>query len=244
MSEGKHNNPARKPQPHQQPKQPPQAAGNQPAQPQGAVPNGENTANKAAAVPKQPAVAPKQPPTGPPPIPPQVAEQIQALKKKLDDKDAQISKVMDAYRQLKKDNERTRQRLETDLKRRVDKSKNEFIGQFVDVLDNLDRAIDAVENNFDSDSVLQGIILLRSRLVQLLRLEGLEKIFVDNQPFDPLHSEAAGVEEVESEDEDNLVIRELQRGYTMKGSLLRPARVVVGRYSGPRESKDETETQE
>jgi molecular chaperone GrpE len=172
-----------------------------------------------------------------------VAQEIQALKKKLDDKDAQISKVMDAYRQLKKDNERTRQRLETDLKRRVDKSKNDFIGQFVDVLDNLDRAIDAVENNFDSDSVLQGIILLRSRLVQLLRLEGLEKIFVDNQPFDPLHSEAAGIEEVETEDEDNLVLRELQRGYTLKGSLLRPARVVVGRYSGPRDPKAEPGTE-
>ncbi len=233
MSEGKPDNPGWKPQP--QPKQPPQAAGNQSAQPQSAVPNGRDQINATAR--KPPVAAPRPPPPGPPPIPPQVAQEIQALKKKLDDKDAQISKVMDAYRQLKKDNERTRQRLETDLKRRVEKSKNDFIGQFVDVLDNLDRAIDAVENNFDSDSVLQGIILLRSRLVQLLRLEGLEKIFVDNQPFDPLHSEAAGIEEVESEGEDNLVLRELQRGYTLKGSLLRPARVVVGRYSGPREDK-------
>jgi molecular chaperone GrpE len=74
-------------------------------------------------------------------------------------------------------------------------------------------------------------------------LEGLEKIFVDNQPFDPLHSEAAGVEEVETEDEDNIVLRELQRGYTLKGSLLRPARVVVGRYSGPREPKAERGTE-
>lgn len=234
LSEEKPDDPVRKP--PQQPQPPLKAPGGQPTQPQPAVPNAGNQVHAAA--------PPNKTPPGPPPLPPQAAQEIQALKKKLDDKDAQISKVMDAYRRLKKDNERTRQRLETDLKRRVEKSKNDFICQFVDVLDNLDRAIDAVENNFDSDSVLQGIILLRSRLVQLLRLEGLEKIFVDNQSFDPLHSEAAGIEEVESQEEDNLVLRELQRGYTLKGALLRPARVVVGRYSGPRENGDRQESQE
>jgi molecular chaperone GrpE len=141
---------------------------------------------------------------------------------------------MDAYRKLKKDSERARQRVEQNQLRVFAKSKTDFISRFIEVLDNIDRAITAVENNFDSDSVLQGIILLRSRLVQLLREEGLEKIFVEGQPFDPTHSEAAAIEPVDTEAEDNFVIRELQRGYKMRGTLLRPARVVVGRFQGPR----------
>ncbi len=138
---------------------------------------------------------------------------------------------MNAYRNLKKDTEKLRARAVKAEKRRLELSKNDFIGRFVEVLDNLDRAIDSIENNFDSDAVVEGIILVRSRLVQLLREEGLEKIFVGGQPFDPTHSEAAAIESVEDDSQDNIVLKELQRGYMLKGALLRPARVVVGRFS-------------
>jgi len=153
------------------------------------------------------------------------------LRKQVAAKDAQLAQVMTAYRGLKKETERLRKRIETHQKRRFEQSKNDFIGHFVEVLDNLDRAIDSIESNFDSDSVLEGIILVRSRLVQLLREEGLEKIFVGGQSFDPTHSEAAGIEPVGDPSQDNVVLKELQRGYMLKGALLRPARVIVGRYS-------------
>jgi molecular chaperone GrpE len=169
----------------------------------------------------------------------ELAAEVQLLRDKLEEKEAQIAKIMEAYRDLKQENKKVRQRMEQNQKRHLEKSKTEFIGQFVDVLDNLDRAIDSIENNFDADSVLQGIILLRSRLVQLLRQEGLEKIFVGGQPFDPTHSEAAAIEPVDKQAEDNIVLQELQRGYMLRGALLRPARVVVGRFSGPRDATDE-----
>lgn len=187
------------------------------------------------------------PPTGPDPLedlgPASVPEsspqtspvsqggEAEDLRKQVEAKDAQLTQVMDAYRALKKETERLRKRIETHQKRRFEQSKNDFIGNFVEVLDNLDRAIDSIENNFDSDAVLEGIILVRSRLVQLLREEGLEKIFVGGQSFDPTHSEAAGIEPVGEPSQDNVVLKELQRGYMLKGALLRPARVIVGRYS-------------
>jgi molecular chaperone GrpE len=173
-----------------------------------------------------------------PTIQPDAAAEIQKLHAKLLKKETQIAKIMEAYRGLKQENEKVRQRMEQNQRRHIERSKNEFIGQFVDVLDNLDRAIESIENNFDADSVLQGIILLRSRLVQLLRQEGLEKIFVGGQPFDPTHSEAAAIEPVDNEADDNIVLQELQRGYMLRGALLRPARVVVGRFSGPRGADD------
>jgi molecular chaperone GrpE len=183
--------------------------------------------------PPQPAV-PKAPTARP-----DTTTDVGKLRAKLAEKDAHIAKIMEAYRGLKKENERVRQRMEQNQKRHLERSKGEFIGQFVEVLDNLDRAIESIENNFDADSVLQGIILLRSRLVQLLRQEGLEKIFVGGQPFDPTHSEAAAIEPVDNEAEDNIVIQELQRGYMLRGAMLRPARVVVGRFSGDRSGSDD-----
>ena len=51
------------------------------------------------------------------------------------------------------------------------------------------------------------------------------------QPLDPTHSKVAGMEPIEDDSQDNVVLNELQRGYMLKGALLRPARVVVDRFS-------------
>ena len=176
---------------------------------------------------------PVQKPTPPriePDFPEEALEQIRTLKGQLERKDSQIEQVMEAYRSKKAETEKLRERIEKTERRRFEQSKGDFIARFVEVLDNLDRAIDSIEESFDTDSVLQGIMLVRSRLVQLLKTEGLEKIFVRGQPFDPMHSEAAEMEDVADKTQDGVVIKELQPGYMLKGSLLRPSRVVVGRF--------------
>lgn len=183
-----------------------------------------------AALPESPP-APSPPARPPAPdLPEETVQELRALRAKLDHKDRQIEQVMEAYRGKKEETEKLRTRIEKTERRRFEQSKGDFIARFVEVLDNLDRAIDSIENAFDPDSVLQGIMLVRSRLVQLLKEEGLEKIFVRGQIYDPTHSEAAGLQDVPDESQDGVVLKELQPGYMLKGSLLRVARVVVGRY--------------
>ena len=176
----------------------------------------------------------REPPPPPrpqaPDLPEETVQEVRALRAKLEHKDRQIEQVMEAYRAKKEETEKLRTRIEKTERRKFEQSKGDFIARFVEVLDNLDRAIDSIENAFDPDSVLQGIMLVRSRLVQLLKEEGLEKIFVRGQTYDPTHSEAAGMEAVPDESRDGMVLKELQPGYMLKGSLLRVARVVVGRY--------------
>jgi len=177
-------------------------------------------------------------PTAPPrrvdeDYPESAVQELRNLRAQLDRKDKQIEQVMEAYRGKKAETEKLRHRIEKTERRRFEQSKGDFIARFVEVLDNLDRAIDSIEGAFDPDSVLQGIMLVRSRLVQLLKEEGLEKIFVRGQVFDPTHSEAAEMEKVEEESQDGVVLKELQPGYMLKGSLLRAARVVVARFDAP-----------
>jgi molecular chaperone GrpE len=163
-------------------------------------------------------------------FPEEALRELRNLRSQLDRKDKQIEQVMEAYRAKKAETEKLRHRIEKTERRRFEQSKGDFIARFVEVLDNLDRAIESIENAFDPDSVLQGIMLVRSRLVQLLKEEGLEKIFVRGQTYDPSHSEAAGMEPVKDKSEDGIVIKELQPGYMLKGSLLRAARVIVGSF--------------
>ncbi len=173
---------------------------------------------------------PRPPRPQAPDLPEETIQEVRALRAKLEHKDRQIEQVMEAYRAKKDETQKLRTRIEKTERRKFEQSKGDFIARFVEVLDNLDRAIDSIENAFDPDSVLQGIMLVRSRLVQLLKEEGLEKIFVRGQTYDPTHSEAAGMEAVPDPSQDGMVLKELQPGYMLKGSLLRVARVVVGRY--------------
>ena len=52
-----------------------------------------------------------------------------------------------------------------------------------------------------------------------------------DEPFDPARHEAVGTEPAASPEEDGTVGRVYQIGYTFKGQLLRPARVVVRQYA-------------
>ena len=190
----------------------------------------------------------REPPPPPrpqaPDLPEETVQEVRALRAKLEHKDRQIEQVMEAYRAKKDETQKLRTRIEKTERRKFEQSKGDFIARFVESLDNLDRAIDSIENAFDPDSVLQGIMLVRSRLVQLLKEEGLEKIFVRGQIYDPTHSEAAGMEAVPDESQDGMVLKELQPGYMLKGSLLRVARVVVGRYGAEATDGETTELSE
>jgi GrpE protein len=106
--------------------------------------------------------------------------------------------------------------------------------KFIDIMDNLDRALEASQVNFASPPLVQGIILVRTQLLQTLKDEGLERIPVLGLPFDPHVSEAVATEPVSESEHHNVVVKELQRGWRLKDRIARPARVVLGEYrDGP-----------
>jgi len=71
---------------------------------------------------------------------------------------------------------------------------------------------------------------VRTQLLQTLQDEGLERIPVLGLAFDPALSEAVQTQPVEDPDQHQLVVKELLRGYRLKGRIARASRVVVGVY--------------
>jgi molecular chaperone GrpE len=94
------------------------------------------------------------------------------------------------------------------------------------VLDSLDRAMEAPVQSLEE--FRSGIELIQKQLHDAMSKLGLRLIPAKGEPFDPLLHEA--VDTVEGAGtEDNHVVEELQRGYKLKGRLLRPAMVRVAR---------------
>jgi len=144
-----------------------------------------------------------------------------------------LAEVLGAYRELKSENEDYRERIARNVERRFEQRREGLLLKFIDVLDNLDRALEAVQTNYAGDALIEGMILVRTHLLQTLQIEGLERIPVLGLPFDPHLSESVSSEAVTDPEHDHLVVKELMRGYRINGRIARPARVVIGLHGGP-----------
>jgi molecular chaperone GrpE len=101
---------------------------------------------------------------------------------------------------------------------------NNAILGLLPIVDSFDRALQAKEG----PEFRKGVELINRQFHDALTKLGVEPISATGQPFDPnLHQ---AVQTVESEDvPENHVVDEFQRGYRLKGRLLRPAMVTVAK---------------
>jgi molecular chaperone GrpE len=143
-----------------------------------------------------------------------------------------LAEVLAAYRQVKTDNEGHRERTTRNLERRFDQHRERLLLKFINILDNMDRALAAAEQSYAGNPLIEGLILVRTQLLQTLQEEGLERIPVIGLPYDPSHSEAVETRSVSDPEHHHVVVKELLRGYRLNGKVARVSRVVVGEYSG------------
>jgi molecular chaperone GrpE len=94
----------------------------------------------------------------------------------------------------------------------------------ITVLDSFDLALASMEEGNPSK---KGIYLIKSKLEDILKKKGLEKIEVEEgDKFDPEFHEAVDVVEEKSKEQDT-VAEELEIGYTLHGKVIRAAKVKV-----------------
>ena len=98
----------------------------------------------------------------------------------------------------------------------------EIVLKLLPILDNFCLAEKHISKNEES----AGFLLIKKQIEDLLKKEGIESIEVMGKEFNPNTMEA--VEETEGE-KPGIVLEEVQRGYTMHGKLIRPARVKVSK---------------
>jgi molecular chaperone GrpE len=141
-----------------------------------------------------------------------------------------LTEVLAGYRQIKTENEGFRERVTRDLGRQFDRRHEMLLLKFIDILDNLDRALEAAEQTYAGNPLIDGLILVRTQLLQTLQREGLERVPALGLPYDPAFSEAVGTQAVGDPEKDHIVVREMLRGYRLHGRVARASRVVVGRH--------------
>lgn len=151
-----------------------------------------------------------------------VVQLVQELKEAIKARDEAEDKYLRAAAEFA--NARRRAELRADHEVRA--AKESILGGFLPVVDDLDRALQAVPATGDVSSWLEGFILIQRKLASALERQGVTTIVAEGQIFDPILHQAVIVEEVDGVPSDT-VVQELQKGYLLDGKVLRPAMVKV-----------------
>lgn len=126
-------------------------------------------------------------------------------------------------------------RLQADFenfRRRTGKEKEELsavvtqgiLKDMLPLLDNFERAM-AAESK-DGEAFQKGVEMIFTQFTEILKKNGLEHIEVEGQKFDPnFHQAVMRVQNADLEDDD--IAQELQKGYMVKGRVIRPSMVQV-----------------
>lgn len=126
-------------------------------------------------------------------------------------------------------------RLQADFenfRRRTSKEKEELsavvtqgmLKDMLPLLDNFERAMAAEAK--DGEAFQKGVEMIFTQFTEILKKNGLEHIEVEGQKFDPnFHQAVMRVQNADMEDDD--IAQELQKGYMVKGRVIRPSMVQV-----------------
>jgi len=96
------------------------------------------------------------------------------------------------------------------------------------ILDNFELVEKKLPENFKKDENVKGLLQIKNQLQDFLKNQGIEEIKCLGEKFDPNFQEV--VEEIEMKGkEPGIIVEEVQKGYTINGKLLRPARVKIAK---------------
>lgn len=104
----------------------------------------------------------------------------------------------------------------------------DVIVDLLPVLDDLDRALKAINEHDEDSSLKEGVQLVANKLKKTLEQKGLKEMNTINETFNSDYHEAITNVPAPSKDMVGKVIDEVTKGYTLNDKVLRYAKVVVG----------------
>jgi molecular chaperone GrpE len=154
---------------------------------------------------------------------------VEELERQVAEKDRQLQEFLAKYRQASGEFDEARARLRREISKDVERGRREIIADMLEVLDNLDRALDATQAGASPEALRQGVEMVRRQFLAKLEALGVRRIESVGEPFDPAVHEAVSAVPVADHGQDGQVLGVVRHGYRINDDLLRPAAVAVAK---------------
>lgn len=148
--------------------------------------------------------------------------------KKLEELQNEINALKDKNMRIAAEMVNTLRRKDEETNRLLKYSNESLITELLPVIDNFERALNVDATSNDIESYQKGMTMIYNSLKNILEKFEVKEIEAIDKEFDPSFHQAVMQEEKEGTKE-NIVIEVLQKGYTYKDKVIRPAMVKVSK---------------
>ena len=153
---------------------------------------------------------------------------VEDLERQLADKNTLLQEYITRHKEASREFDDVKARIRRDVVKDIARGTRAIVAELLDVVDNLDRAIDAAHRASEQGRLLEGVEMVRNQFVAKLEGLGVKRMAPLGQPFDPARAEATSIVPVTDAGQDNVVLGVIREGYEFNGEVLRPALVAVG----------------
>jgi molecular chaperone GrpE len=157
-----------------------------------------------------------------------VLDDVEALRARAMAAERERDDYKDKYLRSRADFDNYQKRTSRDLAQERRYAHSSLALELLPVLDNFERATEAARQAGEKGPLMQGVDLVRTQILDLLRRHGVTPIDAAGKPFDPnLHQ--AVMQKPTAGVPANTVVQVLEQGFMIHDRVLRPAKVVVSK---------------
>jgi molecular chaperone GrpE len=156
---------------------------------------------------------------------------VLTLETALQEKEERLKATLAQYKEAKDEFEAAKIRIRRDIQKEIESGKRNILNELLEVLDNLERAIQAPNAEQQTQELLAGVKMVYEQFITTLRNMGVEKVDALHQPFDPMRFEAISTIPVTDKEQDNRVLGIIKPCYLLGTEVLRVGTVAVGKLS-------------
>lgn len=157
-----------------------------------------------------------------------ISPEEQALRKEVDEWKGKAAEYLDGWQRARAEFANYKKRVERDQADTYKNASANVIKKFLDVLDDLERALKNRPEEGDGAAWAGGVELVYRKLAAILESSGVTPMPADGQYFDPMLHEAISHED-SAEHESGEIIEMVKQGYMLGERVLRPGQVRVAR---------------
>ena len=155
-------------------------------------------------------------------------EDLAALKEELREARKSSDNNMNRLKYMMAEFDNYRKQMEKQIDSRIESGKAELLVKFLSLRDDYLRALEMAKQSKSETVVIEGLEGILKNFDSLLRSEGVIEIETIGTPFDPNVHDAIGFSH-QDEIEENIITKEIRKGYMLNNKVLRPSLVLISR---------------
>jgi molecular chaperone GrpE len=146
---------------------------------------------------------------------------MESLQKEKDELFAKLQRVSADYANFQK-------RVPKQISDTIGYEKERIIKTLLPALDNFEHTLQNAHSAENVDVLIKGIRIIYDQLLDILKSHNVEQIEALGETFDPAMHQAM-TQQSDPDKEENTVLEEFQKGYSLNGRVIRPSKVIVNK---------------